>query len=127
MISAEKVYVKGSELSNQGTIAGKQFTQINTESLINAGKLAGGVLNATVAGNLDNIGGVLEADRAMILNIGGDFSHRSTMQTNEIQANGLTRIETNLDRKALLHVKGKDGLLSVRANNINLEGADVLK
>ena len=126
LISAEKVYVKGSELSNQGTIAGKQFTQINTESLINAGKLAGGVLNATVAGNLDNIGGVLEADRAMILNIGGDFSHRSTMQTNEIQANGLTRIETNLDRKALLHVKGKDGLLSVRANNINLEGADVL-
>ena len=126
LISAEKVYVKGSELSNQGTIAGKQFTQINTESLINAGKLAGGVLNATVAGNLDNIGGVLEADRAMILNIGGDFNSRSTTQTNEIQANGLTRIETNLDRKALLHVKGKDGLLSVRANNINLEGADVL-
>ena len=126
LISAERVYVKGSELNNQGTIAGKQFTKIDTESLINAGKLTGGVLNATVAGNLDNIGGVLEADRAMILNIGGDFSHRSTMQTNEIQANGLTRIETNLDRKALLHVKGKDGLLSVRANNINLEGADVL-
>ena len=126
LISAEKLYVKGSEFINQGTIAGKDFADINTENLKNSGKLSGGVLNVTAAGQLENIGGTLEADRAMLLRAMGDFIHRSTTQTNEIKAHGLSRTETNLDRNALLYVRGENGVLSVSADNITLDGAQVL-
>ncbi|WP_208604192.1 hemagglutinin repeat-containing protein, partial [Rodentibacter heidelbergensis] len=125
LISGEKIYVNGSDFENQGTIAGHTFNKIETESLKNSGKLTGGVLSARVSGNLDNIGGVLEADKAMILNIGNDFNHQSTTQQSDIQAYGLNRLETNLDRKALLHVKDEEGVLSVSANNIMLNGAAV--
>ena len=125
LISGEKLYVKGSEFENQGTLSGRQIAKIDVDSLKNSGTLSSEILSANVSGNANNIGGVLEADKALLLKVAGDFNHRSTTQTSDIKANGLTRHETNLDRKALLHVKGENGLLSVSANNMTLEGSEV--
>ena len=117
LISGEKLYVKGSEFENQGTLSGRQIAKIDVDSLKNSGTLSSEILSANVSGNANNVGGVLEADKALLLKVAGDFNHRSTTQTSDIKANGLTRHETNLDRKALLHVKGENGLLSVSAND----------
>ena len=125
LISGEKLYVKGSEFENQGTLSGRQIAKIDVDSLKNSGTLSSEILSANVSGNANNVGGVLEADKALLLKVAGDFNHRSTTQTSDIKANGLTRHETNLDRKALLHVKGENGLLSVSANNMTLEGSEV--
>ena len=125
LISGEKLYVKGSEFENQGTLSGRQIAKIDVDNLKNSGTLSSEILSANVSGNANNVGGVLEADKALLLKVAGDFNHRSTTQTSDIKANGLTRHETNLDRKALLHVKGENGLLSVSANNMTLEGSEV--
>ncbi|TCP92076.1 filamentous hemagglutinin [Cricetibacter osteomyelitidis] len=126
LLSAKSVKINSNEMLNQGTIAGREFVAFNAEKLTNRGKISGDVVKGNVSGNLDNLGGTLEADNALLLNIGGDFNHVSTTATSHIDSAGFKRTETNLDRKALLHVKDENGVLHVNANNINLNGADII-
>lgn len=126
LISGNRVRLNATQLVNEGTIAGRKFVQFNAESLKNSGKFSAGVLQGEVSGDAENIGGVLEADNALLLNIGGNITHRSTTQTTQVDLVGYKRTDTTLDRKALLHVKGKNGALQLMANNINLTGADII-
>lgn len=126
LISGNRVRLNATQLVNEGTIAGREFVQLNAESLKNSGKFSAGTLQANITGNAENIGGVLEADNALLLNIGGDFTHRSTIQTTDVDLAGYKRTDTTLDRQALLHVKGKNGALQLTANNITLTGADII-
>ncbi|EXI62645.1 hypothetical protein AK33_04365 [Mannheimia granulomatis] len=126
LISADTLKLNSSEIINEGTMAGRKLVQLSTERMRNSGKLSGGVVSGKVTNDLDNIGGVIEADRAVLFEIGGNFNHRSTTQTTDINLDGFKRTETNLDRKGLLHVKGENGTLHINANNINLGGADII-
>ncbi len=126
LISADALTINSKEIVNQGTIAGRRLAQFNAERLENSGTLSGGVLAAKVSGDLENIGGKIEADKAILLDIAGNFNHTSTTRTTQIDLDGFKRAETNLDRKALLHVKDENGLLQVQAGNITSAGADII-
>ncbi|OOF37662.1 hemagglutinin repeat-containing protein [Rodentibacter heidelbergensis] len=126
LFSANQVQVKTQELVNQGTIAGRQLVLLDSQSIRNSGKVSGGTIAAEVSGDMKNIGGVFEADEALLLNVKGDLAHQSTSRTTEVNLDGYQRRQTNLDRKALFHVKGENGTLQVQANNLNLTGAEII-
>ncbi|MDP0121063.1 hypothetical protein Q7381_12145, partial [Glaesserella parasuis] len=59
-----------------------------------------------LSGDVENIGGTIEADRAILLNVAGNFTHRSTTHTTEVREVDYERTDTTIARKGLLHVKG---------------------
>ncbi|MDG6881149.1 Filamentous hemagglutinin [Phocoenobacter uteri] len=126
LISANRLKMNANEIINEGTIAGRKFAQLNANKLKNSGKLSAEKLEAHINGDVENIGGVIEAERDLLLDVAGNLTHRSTTQTTKVDLDGFKRTQTTLDRKALLHVKGKDGKLHINANNINITGADII-
>ncbi|MGX2968435.1 two-partner secretion domain-containing protein, partial [Ursidibacter sp. B-7004-1] len=126
LISANRIGLNATTLTNEGTIAGRKLVQLNAQQLKNQGKFSAGVLNATITGDAENIGGVIEADNALLLKVAGNFTHRSTTQTTNVDLEGYKRSDTTLDRKALLHTKNPNGTLQLEANNITIAGADII-
>uniref|UniRef100_UPI0009D72D3E two-partner secretion domain-containing protein n=1 Tax=Glaesserella parasuis TaxID=738 RepID=UPI0009D72D3E len=126
LLSGNKVTHKGGEFVNNGTVAGRELVQFDSESIRNTGKITGGAIVGNLSGDVENIGGTIEADRAILLNVAGNFTHRSTTHTTEVREVDYERTDTTIARKGLLHVKGKDGTLHINANNIDISGADVI-
>ncbi len=126
LLSGKKVTHKGGDFTNSGTVAGRELVQFDSASIRNTGTLSGRAIVGQVSGDVENLGGTIEADRAILLNIAGNFKHSSTSHTSEVNENGYQRTDTRLGRKGLLHVKGEDGELQVAANNIDVTGADIL-
>ena len=126
LLSGKKVTHKGGDFTNSGTVVGRELVQFDSASIRNTGTLSGRAIVGQVSGDVENLGGTVEADRAILLNIAGNFKHSSTLHTSEVNENGYQRTDTRLGRKGLLHVKGEDGELQVSANNIDVTGADIL-
>ncbi|EQA10052.1 filamentous hemagglutinin family N-terminal domain protein [Glaesserella parasuis D74] len=126
LLSGNKVTHKGGEFVNNGTVAGRELVQFDSESIRNTGKITGGTIVGNLSGDVENIGGTIEADRAILLNVAGNFTHRSTTHTTEVREVDYERTDTTIARKGLLHVKGEDGRLQINANNIDISGADVI-
>ena len=126
LISAEVIDLRSNRLTNSGTIAGRKLTLLNTESLFNAGTITGDKVGINTTHNLDNIGGKVEAERALLVDVGGDLNHESTTMTTKVDLSHFQRSETTLGRKALFHVKGEDGQLQLSSNNLNAKGADII-
>ncbi|MBN6710617.1 hemagglutinin repeat-containing protein [Haemophilus haemoglobinophilus] len=126
LVSANNLQLKTNELINQGSIAGRQLVQFNSHNVKNTGKVTGDIIAAQVTNKVDNIGGSLVAENAILLDIEGDFNHESTTRTTNVDIAGYKRKQTHLDRKALLYVKGENGKLQISANNINLKGAEII-
>ena len=126
LLSGKKVTHKGGDFTNSGTVVGRELVQFDSASIRNTGTLSGRAIVGQVSGDVENLGGTVEADRAILLNIAGNFKHGSTLHTSEVNENGYQRTDTRLGRKGLLHVKGEDGELQVSANNIDVTGADIL-
>ena len=126
LLSGKKVTHKGGDFTNSGTVVGRELVQFDSASIRNTGTLSGRAIVGQVSGDVENLGGTVEADRAILLNIAGNFKHSSTSHTSEVNENGYQRTDTRVGRKGLLHVKGKDGELQVAANNIDVTGADIL-
>ncbi|SUT91198.1 filamentous hemagglutinin outer membrane protein [Actinobacillus lignieresii] len=126
LISADKMNVNSTSLINEGTIAGRNFVKFAADKLVNSGKISGGILQGKVSGDTENNGGIMEANSALFLDVAGNFTHSSTTRDTEIDLDGFKRKQTTLDRKALLHVKDVNGTLQVTANNITLNGSDII-
>lgn len=126
LLSGKKVTHKGGDFTNSGTVVGRELVQFDSASIRNTGTLSGRAIVGQVSGDVENLGGTVEADRAILLNIAGNFKHSSTLHTSEVNENGYQRTDTRQGRKGLLHVKGEDGELQVSANNIDVTGADIL-
>ena len=126
LISAEVIDLRSNRLTNSGTIAGRKLTLLNTESLFNAGTITGDKVGIKTSNNFDNIGGKVEAERALLVDVGGDLNHESTTMTTKVDLSHFQRSETTLARKALFHVKGEDGQLQLSSNNLNAKGADII-
>ena len=125
LISAEVIDLRSNRLTNSGTIAGRKLTLLNTESLFNAGTITGDKVGIKTS-NFDNIGGKVEAERALLVDVGGNLNHESTTMTTKVDLSHFQRSETTLGRKALFHVKGEDGQLQLSSNNLNAKGADII-
>ncbi|WP_118811556.1 hemagglutinin repeat-containing protein [Haemophilus haemolyticus] len=126
LISADVIDLRSHRLINSGTIAGRKLTLLNTESLFNAGTITGDKVGINTTNNFDNIGGKVEAERALLVDVGGDLNHESTTMTTKVDLSHFQRSETTLARKALFHVKGEDGQLQLSSNNLNAKGADII-
>ena len=126
LISADVIDLRSNRLTNSGTIAGRKLTLLNTESLLNAGTITGDKVGINTTNNFDNIGGKVEAERALLVDVGGDLNHESTTMTTNVDLSHFQRSETTLARKALFHVKGEDGQLELSSNNLNAKGADII-
>lgn len=126
LLSGNKVIHKGGEFINSGTVAGRELVQFDSESIRNSGNISGGAIVGKVSGDMENIGGTIEADRAILLNVAGNFNHTSQTHTTSVNEQGYQRTDTTIGRKGLLHVKGEDGTLQIQANNIHLAGADII-
>ena len=126
LISADVIDLRSNRLTNSGTIAGRKLTLLNTESLFNAGTITGDKVGIKTTNNFDNIGGKVEAERALLVDVGGDLNHESTTMTTKVDLSHFQRSETTLARKALFHVKGEDGQLQLSSNNLNAKGADII-
>ncbi|WP_144265940.1 two-partner secretion domain-containing protein, partial [Haemophilus haemolyticus] len=126
LISANVIDLRSNRLTNSGTIAGRKLTLLNTESLFNAGTITGDKVGINTTNNFDNIGGKVEAERALLVDVGGDLNHESTTMTTKVDLSHFQRSETTLARKALFHVKGEDGQLQLSSNNLNAKGADII-
>ncbi len=126
LISADVIDLRSNRLTNSGTIAGRKLTLLNTESLFNAGAITGDKVGIKTTNNFDNIGGKVEAERALLVDVGGDLNHESTTMATNVDLSHFQRSETTLARKALFHVKGEDGQLQLLSNNLNAKGADIV-
>ena len=126
LISADVIDLRSNRLTNSGTIAGRKLTLLNTESLFNEGTITGDKVDINTTNNFDNIGGKVEAERSLLVDVGGDLNHQSTTMTTNVDLSHFKRSETTLARKALFHVKGEDGLLHLSSNNLNAKGADII-
>ncbi|POY43707.1 hypothetical protein C3007_09155, partial [Avibacterium gallinarum] len=126
LISGNVVDLRTSHLNNLGTIAGRKIALLNSDTLHNEGIIQGENVGIKTTGNFDNIGGKVEAERQLFIDVGKDFTHQSTTHTTEVNLSHFKRNETALARKALLHVKDKEGVLHLSANNILSQGADII-
>ncbi|WP_410681404.1 hemagglutinin repeat-containing protein [Avibacterium paragallinarum] len=126
LISANVIDLRTAHLNNLGTIAGRKIALLNTDTLRNEGTIQGEKVGIKTTGNFDNIGGKVEAERGLFIDVGGDFTHQSTTHRTEVDLSHFKRSETTLARKALLYVKGKEGELHLSANTILSQGADII-
>ncbi|MFA9499550.1 hemagglutinin repeat-containing protein [Mannheimia sp. E30BD] len=126
LLSGNKVIHKGGDFINSGTVAGRELVQFDSDSIRNSGNISGGAIVGDVQGDMENLGGTIEADRAILLNVAGNFKHTSQTHTTSVNERGYQRTDTTVGRKGLLHVKGENGSLQIQANNINLAGADII-
>ncbi|WP_146118344.1 hypothetical protein, partial [Haemophilus influenzae] len=78
LISADVIDLRSHRLTNSGTIAGRKLTLLNTESLFNAGTITGDKVGINTMNNFDNIGGKVKAERALLVEVGGNLNHEST-------------------------------------------------
>ena len=126
LLSGNSIKHSGGEFINNGTVAGRELVRFDSDSIRNSGNIQAGVITGNISGNVENIGGAIEADRAILLKVAGNFNHSSTTHTTSVSEQGYQRTDTTIARKGLLHVKGSDGRLQIQANNINIAGADII-
>ena len=99
------------DLTNSGSIAGRQAVSITAENLRNLGTIQGEAVALAARQDIDIEGGAVVAGDALALLAGRDLRVTSTTQS---QANAQGQ-RTNLDRVAGLYVTGEAGLLLASA------------
>jgi len=129
IMSGNKVTIALSgDLDNQGTIAGREFVALNAANIHNlGGQIAGGTVQLTAVNDLNNIGGQLIAEDAMLLTAGNDITLRSTTQSSQDKVGASSFSRTNLDRVAGLYMRNPDAILVASAgNDVNLMAASIV-
>ncbi|WP_289997890.1 hemagglutinin repeat-containing protein, partial [Photorhabdus laumondii] len=105
------------DITNSGTISGRDVTQLTASNLTNSGFIRGGKVDLTAQQTLANRGGRIQGDDRVTLT-GRDITSASTVRGDE--ANRW------LDRPAGIYVQNDKGTLSLSAiNNIQLTASDV--
>ena len=107
-----QLYVRGvqnGDLSASGAlIAGDNVRLALSGDLINSGTIAGRNVLSLTAGNIQNLGGRIEAVNSLAISTGRDLNVVSTTGT---QTN-LQGRRTNIERVGVLYVTGDNGLLA---------------
>jgi len=115
------------DLTNSGTIAGREVVTINAENIQNLG----GRIDANTAllnsrRDINNIGGTLSAQDTLLLNAGNDIRVETTTRHSQSISDNNTFTRTTIERVAGLYVSNPNALLVANAgNNINLIAAEL--
>ncbi|MBS9434690.1 adhesin, partial [Photorhabdus hainanensis] len=105
------------DITNSGTISGRDVTQLTANNLTNSGFIRGGKVDLTAQQTLTNRGGQIQGDDRVTLT-GRDIISASTVRGDE--ANRW------LDHPAGIYVQNDKGALSLSAiNNVQLTASDV--
>ncbi|KAA5929370.1 MULTISPECIES: filamentous hemagglutinin N-terminal domain-containing protein, partial [unclassified Pantoea] len=106
------------DITNSGTIQGRDVTQLTAQSLTNSGYISGNTVNLTARQDITNSGGTVRGDSQLTLLAGRDITSQSTLR-----GDGTDRW---IDRPAGIYVQGSDGALTLSAlNNITLAASDI--
>ncbi|WP_459204222.1 hemagglutinin repeat-containing protein (plasmid) [Ralstonia pseudosolanacearum] len=105
------------DVVNSGTIASRRVTVVTGDNIVNSGTLAGGTLLAQAAQDINNLGGHIQADQAL-LSAGRDINLLSTTaDTRNVSTTG-----TNISQVASVAA----GALSIQAGrDANLTAAAI--
>ncbi|WP_245148637.1 hemagglutinin repeat-containing protein [Avibacterium paragallinarum] len=115
LISAREIVGSlNGELTNTGTIAGRNLTALSAQNLNNQGLVLGDSVNLLAEQKLVNLGGKIEALRAATLVGKTGVEIASTTSSRAYQDRfGNEFDRTNLDNLASIHVKDKTGKLII--------------
>ncbi|SCZ74298.1 Large exoprotein involved in heme utilization or adhesion, partial [Photorhabdus luminescens] len=105
------------DITNSGTISGRDVTQLTANNLTNNGFIRGGKVDVTAQQTLANRGGQIQGDDRVTLT-GRDITSASTLRGD--------KANRWLDRPAGIYVQNDKGTLSLSAiNNVQLTASDV--
>ncbi|WP_374555774.1 hemagglutinin repeat-containing protein [Aquitalea pelogenes] len=121
-----QLQLKG-DLTNQGSMAGRQLLSINADTINNlAGRLQGGDLAIHANTDLNNQGGRIQADHSLSLSAGRDLTSASTTYSQQHGSGGNTLQQTALDRMAGLYLgQGTGPMLLAAGRNLDLSGSQL--
>ncbi|QBK03403.1 filamentous hemagglutinin N-terminal domain-containing protein [Hylemonella gracilis] len=113
------------ELTNSGSIAGRQLTQISAQGISNlGGSVAGNSVSLQAEEDIRNVGGTIGAQSAIALHAGGDIEITTTTMEGSGQTRRASYSGEYVDRVAALYVSNANGVLVASAgNDVNLTGA----
>lgn len=116
------------DMSNQGTIAGREFVALTADNIHNLdGQIVGEITQLTAINDINNIGGQIIAEDAMLLNAGNDINLRSTTQSSQNTEGASSFSRTNIDRVAGLYLSNPNAILVASAgNDVNLMAASIV-
>jgi len=116
------------DLTNQGTIAGRELLTLNADNINNLGGQIVADNSVLKANNdINNIGGQVSAKDAMLLEAGNDINLRSTTKSSKQREGASSFSRTNIDRVAGLYVSNNDAILVASAgNDVNLMAASLV-
>ncbi|WP_338862083.1 hemagglutinin repeat-containing protein [Mycetohabitans rhizoxinica] len=129
LLAAEAIDMRLKEdLVNTGTLAGHTAVQLNAENLRNVGgRITGKTVSAQALGDIDVIGGSIDADQALFVQAGRDLNVITTTRSDAKQAGQSDFSRTHLDRIAGLSVNYPLGgpLVAGAGRDVNLIAAQI--
>ncbi|MGD8106443.1 hemagglutinin repeat-containing protein [Pantoea sp. FN0302] len=106
------------DMTNSGTIHGREVTQLTAQTLANSGYIGGNQVSLTARQDIINTGGTIGGDKRVSLLAGRDITSQATLR-----GEGADRW---MDRPAGIYVQAPDGALTLSAlNNITLTASDL--
>jgi filamentous hemagglutinin len=129
ILAADRLQLQlNGDLTNQGSVAGRQLLSINANTIDNlAGRLQGGTVAAHANTDLNNQGGRIQADNSLSLSAGRDLTSASTTYSQQHGTGGNTLQQTALDRMAGLYLgQGTGPMLLAAGRNLDLSGSQLI-
>ncbi|URQ62202.1 hemagglutinin repeat-containing protein [Pantoea alhagi] len=106
------------DMTNSGTIHGREVTQLTAQTLANSGYIGGNQVSLTARQDIINTGGTIAGDKQVSLLAGRDITSQATLRASDA--------ERWVDRPAGIYVQAPDGALTLSAlNNITLAASEV--
>nr|WP_242452231.1 hemagglutinin repeat-containing protein [Morganella morganii] len=106
------------DITNSGSIIGREVTQLTAQTLTNSGYIQGNKVDLAARQDIHNLGGQVHGESSLSLLAGRDIVSQSTTRTD-----GTDRW---LDRPAGMYVQAPDGTLTLSAlNNISLSATEL--
>lgn len=116
------------DVTNEGTIAGREIVELNADNINNlGGQIVADLTLLKAKNDINNIGGQVRAGDAMLLEAGNDINLRSTTQSSKQREGASSFSRTNIDRVAGLYLSNPDAILIASAgNDVNLMAASIV-
>ncbi|WP_150540077.1 hemagglutinin repeat-containing protein [Actinobacillus vicugnae] len=122
VISANQIVGHVNEVQNSGVIAGRDLTRIHSNQLENQGVILGNSVDLSTIQRLVNLGGRIEAAKALYLSSGKELTIASTLS--EAKNDHFEQI--GLDKVASVKVTGEGGILSLYSDGeMSIKAADI--
>ncbi|MFV0920558.1 hypothetical protein ACI1PM_26295, partial [Ralstonia nicotianae] len=112
------------DMVNQGSIAGRDVVSITAENVKNlGGRITGGDVAVRARTDLDNLGGIIDANNSLSAMAGRDLNVASTTRSNSNAQGSIT----NVSRIAGLYVTAPSGgtLVASAGRDLTLSGAQI--